>query len=112
MVDILFGPTVNITDTTVPGDELRLICTVQSNPEPTSLKWYKPDGSSLQGGELVISKFQRNQNGVYTCEAMSTLVPTDGRSITRYANESTFVTLCKYHLSLLFYRITGSHPPN
>ncbi|KAK6169778.1 hypothetical protein SNE40_020767 [Patella caerulea] len=95
-VDILHGPVVNVPKDTivkVGGDDLILTCTVQSNPRPFSLKWYKPDGTSTQGRELVISNIQKNETGVYSCEAISTLVPSNGSSITRSDNKPTVVTL-------------------
>ncbi|XP_050391194.1 uncharacterized protein LOC126810237 isoform X1 [Patella vulgata] len=96
LVDILYGPIVIVSTDTVTvavGGELRITCTVQSNPQPFSLKWYKPDGTSSQGRELVISNFQKNDTGVYSCEAISTLVLTNGSSITRSDNKPTIVKL-------------------
>ncbi|XP_055958694.1 hemicentin-1-like [Patella vulgata] len=98
-IDVLFGPMVTVSVDSVTkteNDDLQLICTVESNPPATTFKWYKPDGSSVDvssNGRLDKTRITRNQGGIYRCEATTTLVPTNGSSITRSHNKTIDVTV-------------------
>ncbi|XP_055958690.1 hemicentin-1 isoform X1 [Patella vulgata] len=98
-LEVLFGPMVTVSVDSVAkteNDDLQLICTVESNPPPTTFKWYKPDGSSVDvssNRRLDISNITRNQGGIYRCEATTTLVPTNGSPITRSHNKTIDVTV-------------------
>ncbi|XP_055958688.1 hemicentin-1-like [Patella vulgata] len=98
-LDVLFGPMVNVSVysvTKTENDDLQLICTVESNPSPSTFKWYKPDGNSVNvspNRRLDISRITRNQGGIYRCEATTTLVPNNGSPITRSHNKTIDVTV-------------------
>ncbi|KAK6173754.1 hypothetical protein SNE40_017156 [Patella caerulea] len=87
--------------TKTQGDNLRLTCTAESNPPPSTFKWYKSDGNIADvssNGLLDISNIARNQGGIYRCEANTTLVPTNGSSITRSESQTINISvLCKYN---------------
>ncbi|XP_055959378.1 B-cell receptor CD22-like isoform X2 [Patella vulgata] len=64
--------------------DLKLTCSVDSNPEPSNYQWYNPDGSyAAVTRYLDLSNISKNQGGDYKCETMTKLVPTNGDPITK-----------------------------
>ena len=94
-LEVLFAPffIVQPQATTIrEGEELKLVCTVSGNPQP-SISWtsptnttytYDPDSNTgslsseknivvLENGLLNIKKVTREHNGVFTCSAQNTV---------------------------------------
>ncbi|KAK6166552.1 hypothetical protein SNE40_023211 [Patella caerulea] len=86
-VHILYGPSTETSQETVNvtmQSDLKLACSVDSNPEPSSYQWYNPDGSNAAVTKyLDLSNIRKNQGGDYKCETITNLIPTNGDTITK-----------------------------
>ncbi|XP_055959374.1 uncharacterized protein LOC126832503 isoform X2 [Patella vulgata] len=87
IVHILYGPSTETSQETINvtmQSDLKLTCSVDSNPEPSNYQWYNPDGSyAAVTRYLDLSNISKNQGGDYKCETMTKLVPTNGDPITK-----------------------------
>ncbi|XP_055959263.1 sialoadhesin-like [Patella vulgata] len=100
IVHILYAPkdesSHEIVNVTV-NSNVMLNCSVDSNPQPSSYKWYSPGGTvKLSTRDLLISNIQKTEGGDYRCEAVIVLVPTEGEPITKmYTHITTVNILCE-----------------
>ncbi|CAH1263483.1 KIRREL3 [Branchiostoma lanceolatum] len=87
VLDVQYPPVASISSnpnsSVKETNTLTLTCVVQSNPDPSQIRWLKVSGDSadvLQTGlttTYVIPKINRSQNGTYRCEASNGVIPRD-----------------------------------
>ncbi|XP_078673610.1 kin of IRRE-like protein 3 isoform X7 [Branchiostoma floridae x Branchiostoma belcheri] len=90
VLDVQYPPVASISSnpnsSVKETNTLTLTCVVQSNPDPSQIRWLKVSGDSadvLQTGlttTYVIPKIIRSQNGTYRCEASNGVIPRDRES--------------------------------
>ncbi|XP_024935884.1 neural cell adhesion molecule 2 isoform X2 [Cephus cinctus] len=79
-----------VLDTLREGDDLKLVCDVQSNPPPTSIVWYHYDtqlehnvtaGTLVASNTLTLRVLTLRHSGEYSCQAVNAVGATRSPSI-------------------------------
>ncbi len=83
ILDVLHSPIVKLPESREAreGEDVRVECQVEANPDPVSVKWYKDGDEEFvqEGKELRLNKVDARSGGRYICSATN-YVHASGRS--------------------------------
>ncbi|XP_052803752.1 hemicentin-1-like isoform X2 [Mya arenaria] len=97
-------PTCTVGKTTVIGGAVNvtlasnftMTCTSDANPEPNIFLWSLPSGQSVNGQDLFLPSFKKDDDGIYVLYIQNTMSPSIGYNINGSRN-ATFSLRVHYH---------------